>query len=238
MVDGDVGIHRLLDEGDDVGRGDPGRAEAGRDVGGAKIWRLHPLERRDVADVRRVERDGGTCGGELGAHGAREIGVRCQPRAAFRIAEDRITKFIDHSVDIAVQELSDVLRVDGAALVEHHGKGVDGRGDDWRRRRRDHTLGEDRPRFRGIALEVVVLDRGDEPAIGIVREWGKVRPTVRFPNLAGLFTLDRRHHGGVDGSKVPHEARPGDAEPDLRLFPGLVCLLGLEDLTHGVADRD
>ena len=41
VVDGDVGIHRLLDEGDDVGRGNPGRAEAGGDVGGTQIRRLH-----------------------------------------------------------------------------------------------------------------------------------------------------------------------------------------------------
>ena len=170
MVDRDVCLHRLLDEGDDVGRGNPGRAEAGGDVGGTQIRRLNPLERRDVAGERRVELGGGACGGELGAHGAREVGVRGQPRAVFRIAEDRVAEFIDHGVYIAVQELRDVRRVDGAALVEHHSERIDRRGDDGCRRRRDHPLGEDRPGLRGVALEVVVLDRGDEPAIGIIRE--------------------------------------------------------------------
>jgi hypothetical protein len=61
---------------------------------------------------------------------------------------------------------------------------------------------------------------------------------VSFPNLAGLFILNRRHHGGVDGSEVPHEARPSDAKPDLRLLPGLIRLLAFEDLADGVADWD
>ena len=114
-----------MTKADDVGRGNPGRAEAGGDVGGTQIRRLNPLERRDIAGERRVELGGGACGGELGAHGAREVGVRGQPRAVFRIAEDRLAEFIDHGVYIAVQEFRDVRRVDGAALVEHHGERID-----------------------------------------------------------------------------------------------------------------
>ena len=131
-----------------------------------------------------------------------------------------------------------MIGIDAAALVEHDGERIGGRGDDGRRRRRDHPLGEDRPGLRRLRLEIVVLDRGDEPAIGIVEERREVRPAVRFAHLAGLFVLDRRHDGGVDRPEVADEARPGDAKPDLRLLPGLVRLLAFEDLAHGVADRD
>lgn len=190
-------------------------APTGGDVGGTQIRRLHPLERCDVAGEGRVELGSRACGGELGAHGAREVGVRCQPRAVFRIAKDSLAEFIDHGVYIAVQELRDVRRVDGAALVEHHSQRVDRRGDDRRRRRSNHALGEKRPRFRGIALEVVVLDRGDEPAIGIIREGREIRSTVRLAHFAGLFILDGRHDRGVDWSEIPNEGAPGDAKPDL-----------------------
>jgi hypothetical protein len=45
---------------------------------------------------------------------------------------------------IAVQQLGDMVEIDMAALVEHHGERIGGAGDDRRRRRRDHPLGEDR----------------------------------------------------------------------------------------------
>jgi hypothetical protein len=70
-----------------------------------------------------------------------------------------------------MQQLGDVVDVDMAALVEHNREGI-GRGiDDRRRGRRNHTLGEDRAWPRRVGLEIVVLDRGDQPAVGIVEEW-------------------------------------------------------------------
>ena len=61
---------------------------------------------------------------------------------------------------------------------------------------------------------------------------------MRLAHFACLFILDGRHDGGVDRSEIPNEGAPGDAKPDLRLVPGLIRLLGLEDFAHGIANWD
>jgi hypothetical protein len=61
---------------------------------------------------------------------------------------------------------------------------------------------------------------------------------MRLAHLAGLRVLADRDGGVVDRPEVAHEARPGDAQLDLRRLPRPVELLGLQHLAHRVADRD
>jgi hypothetical protein len=68
-VDLDVGVHRLLDEGDDIGGRNPRRAETRGDVGRAQVGRLTRLQRRDIALEDRIERGRGFRGLQLVADG-------------------------------------------------------------------------------------------------------------------------------------------------------------------------
>ena len=238
MVYLDLRVHRLLDEGDDVGGWNPRRAETRRDVRRLEVSRLHGSERGDIALVVRVERGGGLRGLEFFSDSAGQIGVGRLPRSIQGIAEDCAAEFGEDILCVAVQELGDVIDVDVPALVQHDGKRVGGARDHRSRRRRDHALGEDRSGLRGVGLEVVVLDRGDEPAIRIIEEELDVRPAVRLAHLARFFVFRQRDGREVDRAEVADEARPGDAQPDLRVLPRPVELLCLQHLAHGIADRD
>ncbi len=238
VVDLDLHIHRLLDEGDDVCGRNPRCAETRRDVGRFEIGRLHALQRRDVALVVRLERCGGLRRLQFVTDGSGQVGIGRLPRAVGGIAEDGASQFGDDILRVAMQELGDVVDIDVPALVEHNGERVGRAGDHGRRRRRDHPLGEERTGLGGVGLEVVVLDRGDEPAVGIVEERLDVWPTVRFPHFAGLLVFRRGDSREIDRTEVADEARPGDAQPDLRILPRPVELLVLQHLPHGVADGD
>ena len=87
------------------------------------------------------------------------------------------------------------------------------------------------------AFEVVVLDAGDQPAIGVVGERRQVRAAVRLPLLAGLGVGGDRDDRVVDRAEAADEAAVGDAQPDLRRRPGLVGGLGAQHIAHRVADR-
>lgn len=126
MVDGDVGIHRLLHKGDDVGGRDPRGAKPRRDVGWTKVGRLDAPERLDIARIGRIERRGGFRCSKLRADRTGEIGVGCVPRAGCGIAEDGVAEFTDHVVDAAVQKLRDVIGIDRASLVQDDGECVGG----------------------------------------------------------------------------------------------------------------
>lgn len=65
-----------------------------------------------------------------------------------------------------MQQLGDVVDVDAAALVEDDRERVCRAGDF---RAAGGTI-TDRPGLRGVRLAVVVLDRGDEPAVRVVEE--------------------------------------------------------------------
>ena len=156
---------------------------------------------------------------ELGADGTRQIGVVRFPGFRAGIAEHRFAELGQGGLGIAVQQFGQVVDIDAAGLVEGDGERV-GRGRDQRRGRRgDHPLAEDRPHAGEAAFEVVILDAGDQPAIGIVGEWREVRPAMGFPLLAGLRVGRDRDDGVVDRSEAADEAAVGDAQPDLRLAP-------------------
>ena len=61
---------------------------------------------------------------------------------------------------------------------------------------------------------------------------------MRLPHFAGILVF--RHGDGreIDRPEVADEARPGDAQADLRVLPRPVELLGFQNLPHGVTDRD
>ena len=137
-----------------------------------------------------------------------------------------------------MQQFGDVVEIDPATLVQHHGERVRCAGDDWRRRRRNHALCEDRPGFGGVRVEIVVLDRGDQPAIGVIKEGLQVRPAMRLAHFAGLVVLGHRDRREIDRAEIAHEVRPGDAQTNLRILPRPVGFLAFEDLANRIADRD
>ena len=75
MMDANIRIHHLFDEGDDIRRRDPRRSKTGRDVRRAQVGRLHGLQSTDITLEGRIEFRRGLRGGELRADLAREIGV-------------------------------------------------------------------------------------------------------------------------------------------------------------------
>ncbi|OQD04059.1 hypothetical protein UE98_39565, partial [Burkholderia cenocepacia] len=111
------------------------------------------------------------------------------------------TEFGNNMVAIAMQVLGVVIDIDAATLVENNRQGIGRAGDHGRGRRRDHPLGKDRAWLRGIGLEVIVLDRGDQPTIGIVEKRLDVGAAVRFAHLAGLFILGQRDRREIDRAK-------------------------------------
>ena len=121
--------------------------------------------------------------------------------------------------------------------MQGYGERVLCRLDHRRRLRMEHALAKDRSRLRRSAFEIVILDRGDQPDVGIVEEGLKVRATESFARLAlgrhGL--VDRRQ---VDRAKVAHEERVGRAQPDLRRSPGFIVRLRAQNLADGVANGD
>ena len=153
------------------------------------------------------------------------------------IAEHGFAELGERGVRIAVEQFGQVVDIDAAGLVEGDGERVGGGRDQWRGRRGDHPLAEDRPHAGEAAFEVVILDAGDQPAIGIVGEWREVRPAMGLPLLAGLRIGRDRDDGVVDRAEAADEAAVGDAQPDLRLGPGLIGGLGAQHIAHRVADR-
>jgi hypothetical protein len=69
------GARRVLDEGNNIGSGDPGRAETGGDIGRGQVSGLHRNQRSDIAREIRIEGRGGFGYHQFGAHGAGEIGI-------------------------------------------------------------------------------------------------------------------------------------------------------------------
>lgn len=189
VMDADLRTHSLGDESDDVGGRYPRCTEAGGDVGGPEVRRLHGLESNDIAHEVRIERRSGFRRFQPVADRPGEIGVGRLPGPVRRVAEDGVSKLRDDVFDGPMQQFGDMIEIDMAAFVEHHGKRVGGRRDNRRRRRRDHPLCEDRSGFCRVRLEVVLLDRGDKPAVGIVAEGDEVRLAERLAHLAGLGIL-------------------------------------------------
>ena len=74
--------------------------------------------------------------------------------------------------------------IDHAGLVQRDRERIGGARDLRRDGRMEHPLGEDRALPRDAGLDVVVLDRGDEPDVGIVEEGLKVRPADGLADLA------------------------------------------------------
>ena len=228
--------------GDNVGRY-PRRAEARGDVGGLEVLGQGLFERRDIALITRIERGGGLGGRELVADLAREIGVGRHPDFAVHgdrrlgIEENALAEFGDRRLARPAEKLGDAVEIDEARLVQRNGERVLGRLDHRRRLRMEHALAKDRSMLRRSAFEIVILDRGDEPDVGVVEEGLEVWPTEGLARLAlGRHGLaDRRQ---VDRAEVADEERVGRAQPDLRRSPGFIIRLRAQNLADGVANGD
>ena len=149
------------------------------------------LERLDVALKSRIL-EGGVDGDlELLANRAGEIGV-CRPPglearpARLRVGDLRVPKLRDRRLARDAEKLGDAVEIDHPGLVQRDRERIGGARDIRRDGRMEHPLGEDRTLPRDAGLDVVVLDRGDEPDVGIVEEGLKVRPAD------GLADLGRR----------------------------------------------
>ena len=121
--------------------------------------------------------------------------------------------------------------------MQGYGERVLGRLDHRRRLRMEHALAKDRSMLRRSAFEIVILDRGDQPDVGVVEEGLKVRATEGLARLAlgGHGLADRRQ---VDRAEVADEEGVGRAQPDLRRSPGFIVRLRAQNLADGVANGD
>ena len=240
MIDARRDAEDLFAEpGDDIGR-NPGRAEPGRDLRRLQVLGQSVLERLDVALKSRILERGVDGDLELLADRAGEIGV-CRPpgleaRAArLRVEEYAVPELRDRRLARDAEKLGDAVDVDHPGLVQRDRERIGGARDLGRHGRMEHPLGEDRALPGDAGLDVVVLDRGDEPDVGIVEEGLKVRPADGLADLAvwSCGLADRRQ---VDRAELPLEMRVKPAQPDLRPAPGEIGFLGAQDGTNGVAN--
>jgi hypothetical protein len=228
--------------GHDIG-GDPWRAETRGDVGGLEVLGQGLFERCDIALITRVERGGGLGGRELVADLAREIGVGRHPDFSVEgdgrlgIEEDALPQFGDRRLARPAEKLGDAVEIDEARFVQRNGERVLGRLDQRRGFRMQHALAKDRSMLRGSAFEIVILDRGDQPNVGVVEEGLKVWATEGLARLilGGHGLADRRQ---VDRAEVANEEGVGRAQPDLRRSPGFIIRLPAQNLADGVANGD
>ena len=130
-----------------------------------------------------------------------------------------------------------MVDIDAAGLVEGDGERIGGGRDQRCGRRGDHPLAEDRPHAGEAAFEIVILNAGDQPAIGIVGERREVRPAMGFPVLAGLRVDHDRDDGVIDRPEAAHEVAVGDAQPELSLCPRLISRLRAQHIAYRFADR-
>ena len=178
----------LAESGDDVGR-NPWRAEPGRDLGGFQVIWESVLEGPNVALEARILERGVDGDLELLANRAGEIGV-CRPPGpearvrGLRVEEYPVPELRDRRLARDAEKLGDAVDVDHASLVQRDRERIGGAGDLRRDGRMEHPLGEDRARPRDAGFDVVVLDRGDEPDVGIVEEGLKVRPSDGLADFA------------------------------------------------------
>ena len=102
----------------------------------------------------------------------------------------------------------------------------------------DDPLGEDRLHRRGAGLLIVALDRGHQPAVGVVQERLQVGPAHRLALLARLGIGADADVGQVDRAEVALEGGVGHPQPHLRRRPGFVRLLGAQHRAGPVPHRD
>ena len=102
----------------------------------------------------------------------------------------------------------------------------------------DHPSVEDRAPGRLAGVGIVLLDRRDQPNVGVVGEDREIGSTDDLAHLAGIVVGDGDDLGAVDWPVAANEACVRPAQPALRLLPGLIDLLRAENVAHRVADRD
>ena len=231
----------FAEPGDDVGR-NPGRAEPGRDLRGFQVLRRSVLERLDVALKSRILERGVDGDLELLADRPGEIGVGGPPgleagAPGLRVEEYAVPELRDRRLARDAEKLGDAVEIDHPGLVQRDRERVGGARDLGRNGRMEHPLGEDRALPGDAGLGVVVLDRGDEPDVGIVEEGLKVRPADGLADFAvwSCGLADRRQ---VDRAELPLEMRISRAQPDLRPAPGEIGFLGAQNLANSVANLD
>jgi hypothetical protein len=174
----------------------------------------------------RIERCCGLRRRQLYADRAKEIGIGRLQGPIAGISENRIPELMDNRGNVHVQQFGDMIGIDMAAFVEYDRQRISRTGNDRRHRWSDHTGSEYRTRLRGVGLQIVILDRGHQPAIWIVAEGGESRPMMGFSDLTGLRVLLDRHRRMVDWPEVADEAGLGDAKPDLNVAPETISFLG------------
>ena len=177
----------FAEPGDDVGRS--GCAEPGRDLLGFQVLRRSFLERLDVALKSRILERGVDGDLELLADRAGEIGVGGPPglqagAPRLRVEEYAVREFGDRRLPRDAEKLGDAVEIDHPSLVQRDRERIGGGRDLRRDGRMEHPLGEDRALPGDAGLDVEVLDRGDEPDVGIVEEGLKVRPADSLADFA------------------------------------------------------
>ena len=169
--------------------GDPRRAKACGDFRGFEVFRHGLLQRVDVALEAGVFARGFGGDRQALADVAGQIGVGGVPSSRPVLCATGSRKMRSPSSAVAVSRAtpkSSAIRSRStmSGFVEHDGERV-GRAGDFRRGRRvQHALAEDRSLAGVAGFDVVVLDRGDQPDVGIVEEGLEIGPAHGFADLA------------------------------------------------------
>ena len=215
-----------------------------RDIGGCEVLGLHPHQRFDVAGVAGVELGGVFGLDQLVPDRTREVGISRLPAdeavgvGCRRIQEDSLAQFSRRLVAGPAKQLGDMVHIGMANFGQRHGQGIGG-GDDHRLgRRMDHPLSKNRAFPGRSGIQIVILDRGDQPAIRVIGKGGQVRPALRLGDRAGRGIGAVAGVRQVDRPEGAYEAAIGHAEPHLRRAPGLVVDLSPQHVPQGIAHRN
>ena len=155
-----------------------------------------------------------------------------------RIEEDSIAEFCLCLGAAAAEEFGYTIEIDVANILQGHGKGVGGTFDQRRGRGMNDPFAENGALLRFAALEVIVLDRGNQPDIGIIKERLQIGPAMGFPGFAGVRIGCLTDRGEIDRAEIALECVVGHAKPNLGGTPRLIALLGAEHGADGIADGD
>ena len=102
--------------------------------------------------------------------------------------------------------------------------------------RLDDAFGEDRARDARVICLVIIFDRGNEPDIGIVEEWLKVRAALIFLLGAGVRVRANAGDRPVDRPVFLGELPIVREQLFLRARIGLIIELGAQDRANRIAD--
>ncbi|MCY1170878.1 hypothetical protein D9M73_109680 [compost metagenome] len=136
------------------------------------------------------------------------------------------------------EQAGDQRNVDATAFVERDRQGILRRVDFMGHRRLDDAFGKDRARCAGVVDLIIILDRGDQPYVGVVEEGLQVGAALKFLLGAGFGIDADAGDGPIDRPMRLDELSVVGEQPFLAVGIGPIIELCAQDRADRIPDRD